>query len=1847
MFKKFIKLLIFSILSFSHFSYADEATTYITISNASANEASGKMSFTVTIDELPLSIMSPVRVDYTTLDGTAKAGDDYTAKTSNMFTAVWFTSFSSSTSETIEVDLIDDVDYEGDEYFYTKISTNTNGHAVSGDGTGTGVIGDDDVQPFELDRFYDRGVSETDNNQTMYMVAYFNQDTPAPLTLTYHTQDNSALAGSDYVGVTDTINVPAGVDRVNLPVTIIGDYTPESTKNFKVIIDSISTGTVTDDNATVYIYDNDTIKVDVRCNDAQEGNSGESNNVECRIFLAKEYPAGEADFTVDYTSQDGSSPSATAGNDYTAVSGAVTFTTGDTEHIVNIPTIGDNEIESDENVQLVISGSDYIIDHDSEAEIINDDGSYPSVDFSTADVSIVEGNTSTKTLNFHFELDADAVAGSSFEYYTQDEDAKVSDNDYVEINTTVYNIPENTRAIDIEVTINGDTDIENNETFYLKFKNENKISIKGDTAKGHILNDDGSFPTFSCVNSVESIIEGNSGQKTLTYFFTLDKPIESETSFDYDTWDDDEDDKDADSDDDKNGDGDDDDDNDNDNEDGEGDDRDYAIIPKTHYNIESNETEISIEVTINSDTKIENDELFYLSLYNFTDNLNVDRSCRGIETTIVNDDGNLSEFSIEAPTLVFDEKDSNQTRVDFTIKLDAPAKQDGLSIEYLTVDGTAQEDDFDFDLIVPTTITFDTGEQNKTFSVYINGDTNIEPDESFFVRLQNPHNATLASRPNNQIEITISNDDAHSDEPFTCDNSMYLSSSIKRGTGETGKMWLHKIDTTHNPFAFNVVDDQGETKLYNALAYSDSGDENITKDYIFGLYKKELIKLSRTGKVISLGNIDGLPDILSTKQLFAGAIYDGYYYISGPGQDYDKIFKVKLTDKSVSEISLDKAVSLLDFSFTPDGNYLHGIIDGGELVKIDLTVTPSTVTTIGVAHSGYQFDSTFSDKNGRFFANDSKGNGFFEFNLNTGEKLFLSDSQQASFNDGANCLKEALVFNDYGDAPMRYENTWHTITNGIYLGDKVDHDIGSYDTVDADGDDNNGEDDDDGVTFLDGSDIQGQYFEINTTQQLKVKLSKEAYLKVWIDTNLNGTFDNGNDLVYNSGAKLSAGIHTISFALPDNLTTNTKTYLRARVSSSPSMNPTGFMTDGEVEDYMIYFGSASQGIRGTFNVQRTNSALNAKDFALYTQIVGRDFDYHVVFYDENMTNEEQLVKVPVKIDLIDATKPMNPPLYTNYYYFSHENPKSRILVLDNSDLNSLPATKEALFQITYATDANGAIVQQECGADYKSCFETLIGLSDSNRTDDAQDKFAIRPERFFIQIKDKSNENINSDYPTETLRVASGYEYNLSIIATQFNNHLGAKNYNETTLESFDFNATGLTNCMDESNISQTINFTNGVFSNQSFTHNNVGKYHLTIDSDSNWTAIDRADGDCIENDSSTSSDSLTRSGCNISVKKHGINLEFYPYQFDIALTQKNLPSNTHPDFIYMSELNSDYHETAIQFVGKIIAQTKNATATTNFTSSCMAEDVTLNPTATLKTEDGFIVTSNKILTASNLSNNPREAIKIIRMERFNNEDFNVSNYSSIDYIDNELNITRDRFLDENNGSIDLDLRYNIQKHLTKTINPIQITFNNLIVQSTNAYSEANQSNHYIPKGYKDLNGTVRNFYFTQVAPDLILYPRVNFAEVKTIQTPLNVDIFCNRPKSYCQETNVFDNTILSSSPRKQEGWYLSVNHDANTDGKVSSLTPTPNNATTSTPPISFNLGRDGTVVTTLLNCSAPTVTVVIGSDTALHYNPKGSSPYYKVECIQNANAEWTGIGKTGNLIETKSNTKIGGKMEW
>ena len=101
------------------------------------------------------------------------------------------------------------------------------------------------------------------------------------------------------------------------------------------------------------------------------------------------------------------------------------------------------------------------------------------------------------------------------------------------------------------------------------------------------------------------------------------------------------------------------------------------------------------------------------------------------------------------------EGNAGTTTAAFTVTL-TPASAKTVTVEYATADGTATVADGDY-ASTSGTLTFNPGDTSKPVNVTVNGDTKYEADETFFVNLSRPTNATLAD---GQGQGTILNDDA-------------------------------------------------------------------------------------------------------------------------------------------------------------------------------------------------------------------------------------------------------------------------------------------------------------------------------------------------------------------------------------------------------------------------------------------------------------------------------------------------------------------------------------------------------------------------------------------------------------------------------------------------------------------------------------------------------------------------------------------------------------------------------------------------------------------------------------------------------------------------------------------------------------------------------------------------------------------------------------------------------------------------------------------------------------------------------------------------------------------------------
>ena len=108
--------------------------TLISVADAAATEG-GTMTFTVSLSRAPAA---PISVDYRTGDGTAAAGEDYTAASGTV------TFLPTQRTKTVSVALLDDGESEDDETFTLTLSSPSTGRLS--DAQATGVIADDDVE---------------------------------------------------------------------------------------------------------------------------------------------------------------------------------------------------------------------------------------------------------------------------------------------------------------------------------------------------------------------------------------------------------------------------------------------------------------------------------------------------------------------------------------------------------------------------------------------------------------------------------------------------------------------------------------------------------------------------------------------------------------------------------------------------------------------------------------------------------------------------------------------------------------------------------------------------------------------------------------------------------------------------------------------------------------------------------------------------------------------------------------------------------------------------------------------------------------------------------------------------------------------------------------------------------------------------------------------------------------------------------------------------------------------------------------------------------------------------------------------------------------------------------------------------------------------------------------------------------------------------------------------------------------------------------------------------------------------------------------------------------------------
>jgi len=212
-----------------------------------------------------------------------------------------------------------------------------------------------------------------------------------------------------------------------------------------------------------------------------EGNSGTTS----LVFTVTLSAASTKTVTVNYATANGT---ATAGGDYTATSGTLTFAAGVRTQTVTVSTWGDTTSEGNETLMLNLSGAvnAAILDNQGIGTILNDDVTLPSI--SINNVAIKEGDSGYTNMIFTLSLSAASKQSVSVSFNTIDGTATAG-SDYLAASGTVTFAAGQTKQT-IAVRIYGDSVYEANESFSLQLSNPTNAQLGASRGVGTIQNDD-------------------------------------------------------------------------------------------------------------------------------------------------------------------------------------------------------------------------------------------------------------------------------------------------------------------------------------------------------------------------------------------------------------------------------------------------------------------------------------------------------------------------------------------------------------------------------------------------------------------------------------------------------------------------------------------------------------------------------------------------------------------------------------------------------------------------------------------------------------------------------------------------------------------------------------------------------------------------------------------------------------------------------------------------------------------------------------------------------------------------------------------------------------------------------------------------------------------------------------------------------------------------------------------------------------------------------------------------------------------------------------------------------------
>ncbi|PEG40595.1 chitinase [Mycolicibacterium duvalii] len=368
----------------------------VTVADAGVTETdtgTTNMVFTVTLDKVSAT---PVSIAYATSNGTAAAGSDFTAASGVLSFAA------GELTQQIAVPILGDTAVEQDETFTLTLS-DPNGVTIA-DGSAVGTIANDDVAapaPGGASAVF----AVTDNWGSGFTGA---------VTVT---AGSSALNGwtveFDSPAQISNIWNAEIVDRVGTRYVVRNaPWNPSVAAGQSVSFGFQASPGGASATATNFAVNGQPSTPAQPIISVADASAGESDGATQMTFLVTLSKASSDPVTVTYATAAGT---ATAGVDYTAASGTVTFAPGVLSQQIQVSITGDTDVEQNETFTLTLSDpSGATIGDGSAVGTITDDVALPgTVSLSISDASVLEGAPGSSAAAGYFQTAGNQIVDAA------------------------------------------------------------------------------------------------------------------------------------------------------------------------------------------------------------------------------------------------------------------------------------------------------------------------------------------------------------------------------------------------------------------------------------------------------------------------------------------------------------------------------------------------------------------------------------------------------------------------------------------------------------------------------------------------------------------------------------------------------------------------------------------------------------------------------------------------------------------------------------------------------------------------------------------------------------------------------------------------------------------------------------------------------------------------------------------------------------------------------------------------------------------------------------------------------------------------------------------------------------------------------------------------------------------------------------------------------------------------------------------------------------------------------------------------------------------------------------------